>query len=78
LDSGANGILAAGAYEDTSPAVTFEPGTGTRIEIDGKALLLEPDPMILDHICLCFKGVWNRDNVPGVETTDATELAEAA
>jgi colicin import membrane protein len=36
LDKGANEILAAGAYEDTSPAVTFAPGTGARIEIDGK------------------------------------------
>jgi colicin import membrane protein len=35
LDSGANDILLAGAYEDTSPAVTFMPGTGARIDIGG-------------------------------------------
>jgi colicin import membrane protein len=69
LDAGANEILAAGAYEDTSPAVTFAPGTGERIEIDGKALLIEPEPMLLDHICLTAKGVWTRDGPPGVETT---------
>jgi colicin import membrane protein len=77
LDAGANEILAAGAYEDTSPAVTFEPGTGARIDIGGKALLVEPDPMLLDHIALCAKGVWTRSADPGVENTDA-ELAEGA
>ena len=51
LDAGANGILLAGAYEDTSPAVTFETGTAARIEFDGKALLIEPEPMLLDHVC---------------------------
>jgi hypothetical protein len=71
LDSGANEILLAGAYEDTSPAVTFAPGTGARIEIDGKALLIEPDPMLLDHVCLTAKGTWTRDGPPGVETTGA-------
>src|ERR1700731_4556863 len=33
LDSGANEILAAGAYETTSPAVTFAPEAGMRIEV---------------------------------------------
>src|SRR6202035_4112895 len=74
LDSGANGILAAGAYEDTSPAVTFAPGTGTRIEIDRKALLVEPPPMLLDHVALAAKGVWTRDGSPGVETTNEVEI----
>jgi hypothetical protein len=74
LDSGANGILAAGAYTDTSPAVTFAPGTGTRIEIDGKALLVEPEPMLFDHCSLCSKGVWTRDGPPGVETTNEVEM----
>ena len=69
LDSGANEILLAGAYEDTSPAVTFMPGAGARIDIDGKSLLIEPDPMLFDHIALCARGVWRRDGAPGVETT---------
>jgi colicin import membrane protein len=71
LDSGANEILLDGAYEDTSPAVTFEPGTGARIDIGGKSLLIEPDPMLLDHIALCARGVWTRESDPGVETTNA-------
>ena len=61
LDRGANAIFLAGAYEDTSPAVTFAPGTGARIDIGGKALLVEPDPMLIDHIALCHKGVWSRE-----------------
>ena len=77
LDAGANEILLAGAYEDTSPAVIFAPGTGARIEIDGKPLLLEPEPMLFDHVALCSKGTWTRDGPPGVETTNA-ELVEAA
>ena len=78
LDAGANEILATGAYEDTSPAVTFALGAGARIEIDGKALLIEPEPMLLDHICLTAKGVWTRDGPPGVETTNSEFLEEAA
>jgi colicin import membrane protein len=81
LDAGANAILAAGAYKDTSPAVTFAPGTGARIEIDGKALLIEPEPMLIDHICACAKGVWTRDGPPGVDNSNMeteTENKEAA
>jgi len=70
LDSGANEILAAGAYEDTSPAVTFAPGTGARIDVAGAALLLEPPPMLLDHIALAAKGVWTRDGEPGVDNSN--------
>jgi colicin import membrane protein len=71
LDSGANEILLAGAYEDTSPAVTFAPGTGARLDIGGKSLLVEPEPLLLDHIALCARGVWTRESDPGVETTNA-------
>jgi colicin import membrane protein len=75
LDSGANEILAAGACADTSPAVTFAPGTGARIDIGGKALLIEPEPLLLDHIALCARGVWSRDSAPeGVETTNEVEM----
>jgi colicin import membrane protein len=70
LDSGANKVLLAGAYENTSPAVTFAPGTGARIDIGGKALLIEPEPLLLDHVCLTARGVWTRDGPPGVETTN--------
>ena len=66
LDAGANAILLAGAYEDTSPAVTFAPGTDARIEIDGKTCLIEA-PRCSSTISpsACHKGVWTRDGPPG-------------
>ena len=67
LDAGANEILVTGQYEDTSPAVTFEPSSGARIAVDGKTLLVEPPPMLLDHACLTARGVWTRDGSPGVD-----------
>jgi colicin import membrane protein len=73
LDKGANEILLTGAYQDTSPAVTFAPGTGARIDIGGKALLIEPAPLLLDHIALVARGVWRRDGTPGVESTNLEE-----
>ena len=76
LDSGANEILAAGAYEDTSPAVTFAPGTGARIDIGGGSLLIEPEPLSIDHVALCAKGVWTRDGPPGVENTSTASTLE--
>src|ERR1700730_3098082 len=76
LDSGANEILLAGAYEDTSPAVTFAPGTGARIDIGGGSLLFEPEPLSIDHIALCAKGVWTRDGPPGVENTSTESTLE--
>lgn len=57
LDSGANEILAAGAYEDTSPAVIFAPGTGAKIDIGGGSLLIEPEPLCIDHCLLCQRRV---------------------
>ena len=38
--------------------MTFAPGTGARIDIGGKALLIEPEPMLLDHVCITARGVW--------------------
>jgi hypothetical protein len=75
LDKSAIEILKEGA--DTSPAVQFAPNTGTRITIDGKPLLIEGVPMLLDHLAVVAKGVWTRDGPPGVENTN-TELEEAA
>ena len=74
LDSGANEILQAGA--DTSPAVTFAPGTGARIDIGGGSLLIEPEPLSIDHVALCAKGVWTRDGPPGVENTSTESILE--
>ena len=74
LDATANMLIASGEIDDTSPAVTFEPGTGSRIFVDGKPLFIEPNPILIDHVCITPRGVWTRDGSPGV----ATESAEAA
>ena len=47
VDAGANAILLDGLHQDTSPAVTFAPGTGVKIDVDGKPILVEPEPMLL-------------------------------
>src|ERR1700731_1622319 len=73
LDAGANALLATGEIDDTSPACVFERGSGQRIDVDGKLLFIEPDPVLLDHICLTARGVWRRDGSPGVETTEELE-----
>jgi hypothetical protein len=75
LDAGANEILASGGYNDTSPAVVFDPGSGTRIEIDGKTCLVEGCPALIDHLALTPLGVWTREGAPGVENTELSEAA---
>ena len=76
LDAGANAVLAMGEIEDTSPACSFEPGTGARIDLDGRSSFIEPSPSLLDHICLTAKGVWTRSgDEPGVEVTEPAEAA---
>jgi 8-oxo-dGTP pyrophosphatase MutT (NUDIX family) len=66
----------------TSPAVNFaDPTENDRIKLeDGKIMLIEGDPSLIDHIAICPAGVWDKGGDPtGVETAhvmaDALELA---
>lgn len=60
----------------TSPAVNFPPGVNRRITVDGKKILLETDPSLVDHIAICGAGVWDKGGEPtGVESVLA--LADA-
>lgn len=56
----------------TSPAVVFREAGSTktkRLE-DGKALLIEGKPSLLDHLAICEQGVWDKGGEPaGVKTT---------
>jgi hypothetical protein len=61
----------------TSPGVVFrKPSEGTAIDIgDGEHLLIEGDPVLLDHIAVCDLGVWDRDGPPeGIAARGDTQL----
>ena len=56
----------------TSPAVVFRtPGsTKTKRLEDGKTLLIEGKPSLLDHLAICEQGVWDKGGEPaGVKST---------
>lgn len=62
----------------TSPAVNFaDPTENDRIRLeDGKVMLIEGKPSLLDHIAICPAGVWDKGGDPtGVESVEA--LADA-
>ena len=60
----------------TSPGVVIDPATCGEIEVDGKRMLLESPPSLLDHVALIDmsdggnRGVWQRDDGPGVLVTE--------
>lgn len=58
----------------TSPAVNFaDPSVNDRVTLeDGKIMLIEGKPSLLDHIAICNNGVWDKGGDPtGVESIDA-------
>lgn len=62
----------------TSPSVNFaDPTVNDRIELeDGRIMLIEGKPSLIDHICICPMGVWDKGGDPtGVESV--TVLADA-
>ena len=63
---------------DTSPCVLFDPSQNTILKIGDDDLLIEEEPVLLDHLALVTKGVWNRDKNGadvGVEITKELENA---
>ena len=72
LDKGAAQGIVEGVF-CTSPGVVIDPAQCAVTEVDGKRLLVEGEPTLLDHIALIDmsegnKGVWQRDDGPGVKT----------
>lgn len=58
----------------TSPAVNFaDPTENERVKLeDGKVMLIEGKPSLLDHIAICSNGVWDKGGDPtGVESASA-------
>jgi hypothetical protein len=52
----------------TSPAVVLYGGDEKR-ELNGKTLLIEGKPRLLDHLAICYAGVWDKSKPPlGVST----------
>lgn len=64
----------------TSPTVTFD-FRSENIEAktpDGKTILVEGDPSLVDHLALCWAGVWDKGGPPeGVDSSGALALARA-
>lgn len=62
----------------TSPAVNDVGGISGETE-DGKKLLVEGKPKLLDHIAICARGVWDKGGPPsGVSSVTAEDTATMA
>jgi 8-oxo-dGTP pyrophosphatase MutT (NUDIX family) len=60
----------------TSPAVVFhDPSVNTKLEDgDGKTILIEGKPSLLDHLAVCDLGVWDRGGDPrGIESVSVND-----
>ena len=59
----------------TSPTVTG--GDDVLINVDGNPLLLEGNPVLLDHLAICEQGVWDKQGDPaGVKSDTLNEVQE--
>jgi hypothetical protein len=81
LDKTAARMIEAGLF-CTSPGVVIDTENCATTEIDGRKLLVEGAPLLIDHLALVDmsdgnKGVWQRDDAPGVQVDAAkTDAAE--
>jgi 8-oxo-dGTP pyrophosphatase MutT (NUDIX family) len=71
--------LMASKQLSTSPAVVFRHTDGnvqTKLE-DGRTLLVEGKPSLLDHLAICKEGVWDKGGEPtGVELSTVNNSGE--
>ncbi|WP_320533657.1 NUDIX hydrolase [Robbsia andropogonis] len=57
--------LMQSSHASTSPAVVFrDAGSTETILVDGKTVLVEGDPSLLDHLAICEVGVWDKGGEP--------------
>lgn len=57
----------------TSPGVVWRsPDANVMTQVDGHNFLLEGKPSLMDHIAVCYQGVWDKSGPPvGVRTAEA-------
>ena len=64
----------------TSPAVVLRSGANTKLKAeDGKTILIEGEPKLLDHLAICEVGVWDKGEDPSgvaVEAKGDSQMAE--
>ena len=64
----------------TSPAVVLRSGANTKLKAeDGKTVLIEGEPKLLDHLAICEVGVWDKGEDPSgvaVEAIGDDQMAE--
>ena len=61
------------AIRSTSPTVVFRASDNTTVTTeDGKNILIEGKPQLLDHVAVCAKGVWDKGGeAQGIAIADA-------
>jgi 8-oxo-dGTP pyrophosphatase MutT (NUDIX family) len=64
----------------TSPCVVFrDPTVNNKVELeDGSKLLIEGKPSLLDHVAVCYNGVWDKGLGPTGVQNDELVAADAA
>lgn len=64
----------------TSPGVILRKADGAKMTMeDGKTLLIEGKPVLMDHLAICENGVWDKGEGPtGVRSDAITENEELA
>jgi hypothetical protein len=66
FDADSAKLMENGSFRSTSPGVTPPKGAeATKLEGDeGKRILNEPLPLVLDHLAICEQGVWDAGGPP--------------
>ena len=79
-DEAANTIMGEQGLS-TSPGVVLGHGDGAKVTLEnGKPLLIEGKPILLDHLAICRVGVWDKGGAPsGIVANDSqggTQVAD--
>lgn len=64
IDREAAALLDTGQF-DTSPAIKIPKSEMRTLVVDGAPLLVEAEPSLLDHLCICGIGVWSKGAAAG-------------